>query len=69
VQLDGGRGVDQEIVAVIDEDLDLRSIYNRAGNDPIFTLGPDATIEDPTPSRPRTPRRLPGRSWPNRPCW
>jgi capsular polysaccharide transport system permease protein len=36
----------QEIVEDIDGELDLRTIYNRAEGDPVFTLGPDATIED-----------------------
>ena len=35
----------QRIVEDIDADLDLRAIYNAAENDPVFTLGPDATIE------------------------
>jgi capsular polysaccharide transport system permease protein len=36
----------QGIVEAIDADVDLRAIYNRAENDPVFTLGPDAGIED-----------------------
>ena len=36
----------QKIVEEIDRDLDLRTIYNRPEGDPVFTLGPDATIED-----------------------
>src|SRR5690606_6050458 len=36
----------QKIVEDIDRDLDLRTIYNRAEGDPVFTLGPDASIED-----------------------
>jgi capsular polysaccharide transport system permease protein len=36
----------QKIVEDIDAALDLRTIYNRAEGDPVFTLGPDATIED-----------------------
>ena len=35
----------QQIVAAVDADLDLRAIFNRAENDPVFTLGPDAPIE------------------------
>ena len=30
---------------IIDRELDLRTIYNRAEGDPVFTLGPDASIE------------------------
>jgi len=36
----------QAIVEAIDRDLDLRAIYNHATGDPVFTLGPDASIED-----------------------
>jgi capsular polysaccharide transport system permease protein len=36
----------QKIVEDIDAKLDLRRIYNTPEGDPIFTLGPDATIED-----------------------
>lgn len=36
----------QKMVEDIDAQLDLRMIYNDAEGDPIFTLGPDATIED-----------------------
>ncbi len=36
----------QKIVEDIDDDLNLRTIYNRAEGDPVFTLGADATIED-----------------------
>jgi capsular polysaccharide transport system permease protein len=36
----------QRIVEEIDRDLDLRTLYNRAEGDPVFALGPDATIED-----------------------
>jgi capsular polysaccharide transport system permease protein len=35
----------QGIVQAIDAELDLRALYNRA-DDPVFALGPDATIED-----------------------
>lgn len=35
----------QGIVEIIDRELDLRAIYNRAETDPVFTLGPDASIE------------------------
>jgi capsular polysaccharide transport system permease protein len=35
----------QQIVASIDPSLDLRAIWNRAENDPYFTLGDDSTIE------------------------
>ena len=35
----------QQIVAVIDAELDLRAIYNRAQGDPVFTLGDDPSIE------------------------
>jgi capsular polysaccharide transport system permease protein len=35
----------QGIVEIIDRELDLRAIYNRAEGDPVFTLGPDASIE------------------------
>ena len=36
----------QEIVAVIDEEIDLRAIYNRKPEDWAFSLGEGATIED-----------------------
>ena len=36
----------QQIVEQIDADLDLRRLYNKAEGDPVFTLGPDASIED-----------------------
>ena len=36
----------QAIVEAIDRELDLRAIFNRAEGDPVFTLGPDASIED-----------------------
>jgi capsular polysaccharide transport system permease protein len=36
----------QGIVEAVDADLDLRTIYNRATGDPIFTLGENAAIED-----------------------
>jgi capsular polysaccharide transport system permease protein len=36
----------QKIVEAIDRDLDLRTLYNRPEGDPVFTLGPDATIEE-----------------------
>jgi capsular polysaccharide transport system permease protein len=35
----------QEIVAAIDAELDLRTIFNRAEADPVFTLGDDPSIE------------------------
>jgi capsular polysaccharide transport system permease protein len=35
----------QGIVEIIDREIDLRTIYNRAEGDPVFTLGPDASIE------------------------
>jgi capsular polysaccharide transport system permease protein len=35
----------QKIVEEIDRDLDLRALYNRPENDPLFTLGPNDTIE------------------------
>lgn len=35
----------QRIVEEIDEELDLRAIYNQAEGDPVFTLGADASIE------------------------
>jgi capsular polysaccharide transport system permease protein len=35
----------QQIVEAVDAELDLRAIFNRAENDPVFTLGPDAAIE------------------------
>jgi capsular polysaccharide transport system permease protein len=35
----------QQIVASIDPSLDLRAIWNRAENDPYFTLGDDSTFE------------------------
>jgi capsular polysaccharide transport system permease protein len=35
----------QGIVEIIDREIDLRTIYNRAAGDPVFTLGPDASIE------------------------
>jgi capsular polysaccharide transport system permease protein len=35
----------QDIVEDIDRKIDLRAIYNRAEGDPVFTLGPDASIE------------------------
>lgn len=36
----------QKIVEDINDDLDLHQIYNRAENDPVFTLGEEASIED-----------------------
>ena len=36
----------QGIVEAIDADLDLRTIWSRAEGDPIFTVSPDASIED-----------------------
>jgi capsular polysaccharide transport system permease protein len=36
----------QKIVEDIDAALDLRTIYNRAEGDPVFALGPSATVED-----------------------
>lgn len=38
----------QGIVETIDRELDLRAIFNRAEGDPVFTLGPDASIEELT---------------------
>lgn len=35
----------QEIVVAIDDRLDLRGIFNRAPDDPVFTLGDDPSIE------------------------
>ena len=35
----------QEIVEEIDAEIDLRTIYNRPDGDPVFTLGPDRSIE------------------------
>jgi len=35
----------QKIVEDIDDDVDLRAVYNLPQNDPIFTLGENATIE------------------------
>ena len=35
----------QEIVEEIDAEIDLRTIYNRPAGDPLFTLGPDRSIE------------------------
>jgi capsular polysaccharide transport system permease protein len=35
----------QAIVEAIDAELDLRALYNRAEDDPVFTLGDDPTIE------------------------
>ena len=35
----------QTIVEKIDAALDLRTIYNKAPDDPVFTLGKDSTIE------------------------
>jgi capsular polysaccharide transport system permease protein len=35
----------QEIVEEIDAAIDLRAIYNRPTRDPVFTLGPDSSIE------------------------
>jgi capsular polysaccharide transport system permease protein len=36
----------QKIVEELDRELDLRTIYNRPRNDPVFTLGGNATMED-----------------------
>ncbi|MBA3324178.1 MAG: hypothetical protein H0T41_02480, partial [Rhodobacteraceae bacterium] len=36
----------QSIVEAIDAELDLRAIYARADNDPVFTLAEDAPVED-----------------------
>ena len=36
----------QKIVEEIDAAIDLRAIYSRPEGDPVFTLAPDATIED-----------------------
>lgn len=36
----------QGIVEAIDADLDLRTIWSRAEGDPVFTVSPDASIED-----------------------
>lgn len=36
----------QKIVEIIDNQLDLRRIYNKAEDDPVFALGSGATIED-----------------------
>ena len=36
----------QQMVEQIDSDLDLRSIYNKAEGDPVFTLGKNASIEN-----------------------
>jgi capsular polysaccharide transport system permease protein len=36
----------QKIVEEIDRELDLRTIYNRPENDPVFALGGNATMED-----------------------
>ena len=36
----------QSLVTQIDADLDLRTIYNRPDNDPVFTLGADPSVED-----------------------
>jgi capsular polysaccharide transport system permease protein len=35
----------QEIVEEIDAEIDLRAIYRRPASDPLFTLGPDPSIE------------------------
>ncbi|MGB0440044.1 MAG: sugar transporter [Paracoccaceae bacterium] len=36
----------QQLIELVDQKLDLRKIYNKPDNDPVFTLGPDASIED-----------------------
>ena len=36
----------QSLVTQIDADLDLRTIFNRPDNDPVFTLGDDPSVED-----------------------
>jgi capsular polysaccharide transport system permease protein len=36
----------QTLVELIDAELDLRTIYNRAENDPVFTLGGEPSVED-----------------------
>lgn len=36
----------QTLVELIDADLDLRTIYNRPENDPVFTLGEGPSVED-----------------------
>ena len=36
----------QELVATLDERLDLRSIYTKADNDPVFALKANASLED-----------------------
>ena len=36
----------QELVEKVDARLDLRSLYSKPGFDPIFTVAPDASIED-----------------------
>ncbi len=36
----------QELVAAVDRDLDLRRIYSKAENDPVFAFDPSGSIED-----------------------
>ena len=36
----------QDIVEAVDAELDLRAVWSRPEGDPVFTVAPDATIED-----------------------
>ncbi len=36
----------QELVAAVDRDLDLRALYSKPENDPVFSFDPDGSIED-----------------------